>query len=296
MSDQINGAVDGRIDAEDILMVLSDHRWYSILCGKVSGNNKHKVNVQNLHIASSIGIISHKVPHTNSFDLTCVHLNSAMKIYTKHDKLTAAVNSIIEIIDWQVHGMKDLADKLRFAAWKEAVRRVVEVVDSMCEIVRMVHEIPLTIIAAKRFCKWHERVGQENEGLPFPKWRLIMHTDKATFDDNPWLQTVERHFYLQHTGFKMSTFPPAAEPLLETLPKAMSCKGKEKALDAEVKVMIGDDNGEDELADEDAEMGGDTIHYEPAQGWPSMQQVAASGSCQPAWLSQTPKPSQAGGS
>ncbi|KAI6144094.1 hypothetical protein BKA82DRAFT_32587 [Pisolithus tinctorius] len=117
-----------------------------------------------------------------------------------------------------------------------------------------------------------------------------MHPDKATFDDHPWLQTVERCFNLQHTGFKTSAFPPTAEPLLETLPKATSRKGKEKVSDAEVKATIGDDNGEDELADEDAEMGGDTIRYEPAQGWPSMQQVAASGSCQPAHQSQTPKP------
>ncbi|KAI6148293.1 hypothetical protein BKA82DRAFT_4014384 [Pisolithus tinctorius] len=193
-----------------------------------------------------------------------------MKTYTKHDELTAAANSIIEIIDWKVLGMKDLADKPRFAAWKEAVSSVVEVVDSMHKIVRIMHEIPLTIIAAERFCKWHERVGQENEGHPFLKWRLIMHPDKATFDDHPWLQTVERHFNLQRTSFKTSAFPPAAEPSLETLPKAASHKGKEKASDAEVKAMIGDDDGEDELVDEDAEMGGDTIRYEPAWGWPSM--------------------------
>ncbi|KAI6150456.1 hypothetical protein BKA82DRAFT_31604 [Pisolithus tinctorius] len=54
--------------------------------------------------------------------------------------------------------------------------------------------------------------------------------------------------------------------------------------------MIGDDDGEDELADEDAEMGGDTVRYEPARGWPSMRQVAASGSRQPARRSWTPKP------
>ncbi|KAI6141226.1 hypothetical protein BKA82DRAFT_22733 [Pisolithus tinctorius] len=213
-----------------------------------------------------------------------------MKTYTKCDELTAAVNSIIEIIDWKVLGTKDLADKPRFVAWKEAVSRVVEVVDSMCEIARITHEIPLTVIVAKRFCKWHERVGRENEGHPFPKWGLIMNPDKATFDDHPWLQTIERRFDLQCTSFKMSAFPPAAEPLSEMLLKATSCKGKEKALDAEVKVMIGDDDGKDEMADEDAEMGGDTIHYKPAQGWPSMRQVATSGSRQPARRSQMPKP------
>ncbi|KAI6157880.1 hypothetical protein BKA82DRAFT_21890 [Pisolithus tinctorius] len=181
-----------------------------------------------------------------------------MKTYTKRDELTAAVNSIIEIIDRKVLGTKDLADKPRFVAWKEAVSSVVEVVDSVRKIARIMHEIPLTVIVAERFCKWHERVGQENEGHPFPNWRLITHPDKATFDDHLWLQTVERCFNLQHTSFKTSAFPPAAEPLLETLPKDMSRKGKEKALDAEVKAMIGDDDGEDELADEDAEMGGDT--------------------------------------
>ncbi|KAI6148298.1 hypothetical protein BKA82DRAFT_18068 [Pisolithus tinctorius] len=246
--------------------------------------------MRKLHVASSIGIISCKVPHTNNSDLTRVRLNNAMKTYTKCDELTAAVNSIIEIIDWKVLGMKDLADKPRFAAWKEAVSSVVEVVDSVHKIVRITHEIPLTVIVAERFCKWHERVGWENEGHPFPNWRLIMHPDKATFDDHPWLQTVERHFDLQCTGFKTSAFPPAAEPSLETLPKDMSCKGKEKVSDAEVKAMIGDDDGEDELVDEDAEMGGDTVHYEPARGQPSMRQVAASGSRQPAHQSRTPKP------
>ncbi|KIN98813.1 hypothetical protein M404DRAFT_30964 [Pisolithus tinctorius Marx 270] len=212
-----------------------------------------------------------------------------MKTYTKRDELTATVNSIIEIIDWKVLGTKDLADKLRFAAWKEAVSSVVEV-DSVREIARITHEIPLTIIAAERFCKWHERVGRENEGHPFPNWRLITHPDKATFDDHPWLQTVERCFDLQRTGFKTSAFPPAAEPSSETLPKDVSHKGKEKASDAEVKAMIGDDDGEDELVDEDAEMGGDTIRYEPARGRPSMRQVAASGSRQPARWSRMPKP------
>ncbi|KAI6145089.1 hypothetical protein BKA82DRAFT_27854 [Pisolithus tinctorius] len=95
-----------------------------------------------------------------------------------------------------------------------------------------------------------------------------MHPGKATFEDHPWLQMVGRHSDLQHTSFKTSAFPPAAELSLETLLKAVSCKGKEKVLDAEVKVMTGDDNGEDELVDEDAEMGGDT----------------------PACLSWTPKP------
>ncbi|KIO05203.1 hypothetical protein M404DRAFT_25814 [Pisolithus tinctorius Marx 270] len=213
-----------------------------------------------------------------------------MKTYTKRDELTAAVNSIIKIIDRKILGMKDLADKPRFAAWKEAVSSVVEVVDSVREIARITHEIPLTIIAAERFCKWHERVGQENEGHPFPNWRLITHPDKATFDDHPWLQTVERRFDLQRTGFKTSAFPPAAEPSSETLPKDASRKGKEKASDAEVKAMVGDDDGEDELADEDAEMGGDTVRYEPARGRPSMQQVAASGSRQPARRSRMPKP------
>ncbi|KAI6152567.1 hypothetical protein BKA82DRAFT_26095 [Pisolithus tinctorius] len=246
--------------------------------------------MQKLHVTSSIGIISCKVPHTNNSDLTHVRLNNAMKTYTKHDELTTAVNSIIKIINWKVLGMKDLADKPRFAAWKEAVRRVVEVVDSVREIARITHEIPLTIIVAERFCKWHERVGWENEGHPFPKWRLIMHPDKATFDDHPWLQTVERHFDLQHTSFKTSAFPPTAEPSSETLLKAASHKGKEKVSDAEVKVMIGDDDGKDELADEDAEMGGDTIRYEPARGRPLMRQVAASGSHQPARQSWTPKP------
>ncbi|KAI6142380.1 hypothetical protein BKA82DRAFT_4018112 [Pisolithus tinctorius] len=204
--------------------------------------------MQNLHIASSIGIISCKVPHTNNFDPTCVHLNSAMKTYTKCDELASAVKSIVKIIDQKVHGSKDLADKLRFVAWKEAVRRVAEVVDSVCNIVRSMHKIPLTVIVAKRFCKWHERVGWETEGHPFPKWRLIMHPDKAHFNNHPWLQTVERCFDLQCTGFKTSAFPPAAQPLLETLPKAASHKGKEKALDTEVKAMIEDDNGEDELS------------------------------------------------
>ncbi|KAI6143754.1 hypothetical protein BKA82DRAFT_4359624 [Pisolithus tinctorius] len=213
-----------------------------------------------------------------------------MKTYTKRDELTAAANSIIEIIDRKVLGTKDLADKPRFAAWKEAVSSVVEVVDSVREIARITHEIPLTIIAAERFCKWHERVGRENEGHPFPNWRLITHPDKATFDDHPWLQTVERRFDLQRTGFKTSAFPPAAEPSSETLPKDASRKGKEKASDAKVKAMIGDDDGEDELADEDAEMGGDTVRYEPARGRPSMRQVAASGSRQPARRSWTPKP------
>ncbi|KAI6151115.1 hypothetical protein BKA82DRAFT_34872 [Pisolithus tinctorius] len=213
-----------------------------------------------------------------------------MKTYTKHDELTATANSIIEIIDRKVLGTKDLADKLRFVAWKEAVSSVVEVVDSVCEIARIMHEIPLTVIAAERFCKWHERVGQENEGHPFLNWRLITHPDKATFDDHPWLQTVKRRFDLQHTGFKTSAFPPAAELSSETLPKDASHKGKEKVSDAEVKAMIGDDNGEDELADEDAEMGGDTVRYEPARGQPSMRQVATSGSCQPARRSRMPKP------
>ncbi|KAI6148754.1 hypothetical protein BKA82DRAFT_18548 [Pisolithus tinctorius] len=213
-----------------------------------------------------------------------------MKTYTKRDELTATANSIIEIIDRKVLGTKDLADKPRFAAWKEAVSSVVEVVDSVREIARITHEIPLTVIAAERFCKWHERVGWENEGHPFPNWRLITHPDKATFDDHPWLQTVERRFDLQRTGFKTSAFPPAAELSSETLPKDVSRKGKEKVSDAEVKAMVGDDDGEDELADEDAEMGGDTVRYEPAQGRPSMRQVAASGSCQPAHRSWTPKP------
>ncbi|KIN95847.1 hypothetical protein M404DRAFT_33809 [Pisolithus tinctorius Marx 270] len=181
-----------------------------------------------------------------------------MKTYTKRDELTAAANSIIKIIDRKVLGTKGLADKLRFVAWKEAVSSVVEVVDSVHKIARITHEILLTIIAAKRFCKWHERVGRENEGHPFPNWRLITHPDKATFDDHLWLQTVERRFDLQCTGFKMSAFPPAAELSSETLLKDMSRKGKEKVSDAEVKAMIGDDDGEDELADEDAEMGGDT--------------------------------------
>ncbi|KAI6147423.1 hypothetical protein BKA82DRAFT_35255 [Pisolithus tinctorius] len=246
--------------------------------------------MRNLHIASSIGIISRKVPQTNNFVPTCVHLNSAMKTYTKHDELASAAKSIVEIIEQKVHGTKDYADKPRFAAWKDAVRRVAEVVDSVRNIARITHEIPLTIIAAERFCKWHKRVGWETEGHPFLKWRLITHPDKAYFNDHPWLQTVERRFDLQRTGFQTSAFPPAAQPSSETLLEAAICKGKEKASDAEVKAMIKDDNGEDELVDEDAEMGGDTIDYEHARGWQSTRQGAASGSRQSNHWSRTPKP------
>ncbi|KAI6142204.1 hypothetical protein BKA82DRAFT_4018321 [Pisolithus tinctorius] len=70
----------------------------------------------------------------------------------------------------------------------------------------------------------------------------------------------------------------------------MSRKGKEKALDTEVKAMIEDDDGEDELVDEDAEMGGEMIDYEHAWGWQSMQQGAASGSHQSNHQSWMPKP------
>ncbi|KAI6138322.1 hypothetical protein BKA82DRAFT_25569 [Pisolithus tinctorius] len=228
--------------------------------------------MRNLHIASSIGIISRKVPQTNNFVPTRVHLNSTMKTYTKRDKLASAAKSIVKIIEQKVHGTKDYADKPRFAAWKDAVRRVAEVVDSVRDIARITHEIPLTVIAAERFCKWHERVGRETEGHPFLKWRLIMHPDKAHFNDHPWLQTIERRFDLQRTGFQTSAFLPAAQPSSETLPKAAIRKGKEKASNAEVKAMIEDDDGEDELVDEDAEMG------------------AASGSRQSNRQSRTPKP------
>ncbi|KAI6137872.1 hypothetical protein BKA82DRAFT_4368674 [Pisolithus tinctorius] len=78
-----------------------------------------------------------------------------MKTYTKRDELASAAKSIVEIIEQKVHGTKDYADKPRFVAWKDAVRRVAEVVDSMHDIARITHEIPLTVIAAERFCKWH---------------------------------------------------------------------------------------------------------------------------------------------
>ncbi|KAI6137877.1 hypothetical protein BKA82DRAFT_35317 [Pisolithus tinctorius] len=116
-----------------------------------------------------------------------------------------------------------------------------------------------------------------------------MHPDKAHFNDHPWLQTVERCFDLQRTGFQTSAFPPAAQPLSETLPKAAIHKGNEKASDAEVKAMMEDDDGEDELVDEDAEMGGDTIDYKHAWGRQLTRQGAASGSRQSNRQSQMPK-------
>ncbi|KAI6142449.1 hypothetical protein BKA82DRAFT_4360924 [Pisolithus tinctorius] len=184
-----------------------------------------------------------------------------MRTYNEHIELKNTAKLILEIIERQVHGLKNLADKLRFVAWKEGVRVVAAVVDSMREIACITHQIPLTLIAAKRFCKWHESVGYEHEGHPFPKWRQITHPEKADLAGHLWLQSIEQCIESTCPGTSMASIPPTLKPRSAKLLKAASQKGKEKASAAEVEQMmqVDYDGGEGKGIDKDVQMGGNWI-------------------------------------
>ncbi|KAI6141257.1 hypothetical protein BKA82DRAFT_28672 [Pisolithus tinctorius] len=210
-------------------------------------------------------------------------LNDAMSTYNTHVELENAAKSILEIIESQVNGSRDFADKLRFAAWKAGVRVVAAVVDSMREIARVTQQIPLTLIAAEKFCKWHERVGYKREGHPFPKWRQITHPEKADLAGHLWLQSVEECVHSTRTGTSMAPIPPTPKPKSAKLLKAASQKGKEKALAAEVEQMmqVDDRNGEGKGVDKDVEMVGHRIDEGRARRPSITNEQAMSTSCLP---------------
>ncbi|KAI6142741.1 hypothetical protein BKA82DRAFT_4360535 [Pisolithus tinctorius] len=215
-----------------------------------------------------------------------------MSTYNAHAELENAAKSILEIIESQVNGLRDFADKPRFAAWKAGVRAVAAVVDSVCEIARVTQQIPLTLIAAEKFCKWHERVGYEREGHPFPKWRQITHPEKADLAGHLWLQSVEEREHSTRAGTSMAPIPPTPKPKSAKPSKAASQKGKEKASAAEVEQMtqVDDRDGEGKGVDKDVEMEGHRIDEGRARGPSIANERAASTSRLPSRESRTPRP------
>ncbi|KIN93853.1 hypothetical protein M404DRAFT_35665 [Pisolithus tinctorius Marx 270] len=215
-----------------------------------------------------------------------------MSTYNAHVELENAAKSILEIIESQVNGLRDFADKPRFVAWKAGVRAVAAVVDSVHKIACITQQIPLTLIAAEKFCKWHERVGYEREGHLFPKWRQITHPEKADLAGHLWLQSIEERVHSTHAGTSMAPIPPTPKPKSAKLSKVASQKGKEKASAAEVEQMtqVDDRDGEGKGVDKDVEMVGHQIHEGRARGLSITNERAASTSHLPSRESRTPRP------
>ncbi|KAI6141641.1 hypothetical protein BKA82DRAFT_30663 [Pisolithus tinctorius] len=160
-----------------------------------------------------------------------------MSTYNAHVELENTAKSILEIIESQVNGSRDFADKPRFVAWKAGVRAVAAVVDSVREIAHVTQQILLTLIAAEKFCKWHERVGYECEGHPFPKWRQITHPEKADLAGHLWLQSIKERVHSTCAGTSMAPIPPTPKPKSAKPSKVDDRDGEGKGIDKDVEMV-----------------------------------------------------------
>ncbi|KIK17663.1 hypothetical protein PISMIDRAFT_14911 [Pisolithus microcarpus 441] len=209
-----------------------------------------------------------------------------MKFVKNSKELGTTVNRILSIYEWLVISSGTLESAVKLKRWREAVKEMREVLESVRAIADRTDNVPPMLIGVDKFIRWTDDIG--TPGVPFPDWNSCLFPTPASIAGHPWLLTIESRFDATHAGWMVRLESPTANPVLVRVPMTpepenrpvsnvapshpMSVnKGKGKALPAESQAIEwerttqGDVNedGESEVVEPDVQMDEETS--EPSQ-------------------------------
>ncbi|KAI6013942.1 hypothetical protein BKA83DRAFT_4129962 [Pisolithus microcarpus] len=213
-----------------------------------------------------------------------------MKFVKNSKELDTTVNEILGIFYWLVvsSGRLESAEKLQ--SWREAVKEMRRVLESVRNTANRTDNVPLLLIGVDRFIHWTENLGAP--GVPFPDWHRCLYPSQDAVADHPWLLNVEQRYDATRLGLVVRQESSTSEPVLVQIPTATlepttqptsnlgpiqaisvnKGKGKEIAQESEgiekerTSQREGNDDGESEVVEKDVEMEEETS--EPVRGRP----------------------------
>ncbi|KAI6012853.1 hypothetical protein BKA83DRAFT_4130665 [Pisolithus microcarpus] len=210
-----------------------------------------------------------------------------MKFVKNSKELGAAVNCILSIYERLVISSGTLESAVKLKRWREAVKEMREVLESVRAIADRTDNVPPMLIGVDKFIRWTDDIG--TPGVPFPDWNSCLFPTPASIAGHPWLLTIKSRFDATRAGWMVRLESPTADPVLVRVPTTPEPenrpvsnvapshpvsvdKGKGKALPAESQAIEqerttqGDVNedGESEVVEPDVQMDEETS--EPVRG------------------------------
>ncbi|KAI6037342.1 hypothetical protein BKA83DRAFT_4486363 [Pisolithus microcarpus] len=112
-----------------------------------------------------------------------------MKFVKNSKELGTAINRILSIYEWLVisSGTLESAEKLK--RWREAVKEMREVLESVRAIANRTDNVPPMLIGVDKFIHWTDDIG--TPGIPFPDWNSCLFPTPASIAGHPWQLTIE---------------------------------------------------------------------------------------------------------
>ncbi|KAI5981020.1 hypothetical protein EDD15DRAFT_2204741 [Pisolithus albus] len=210
-----------------------------------------------------------------------------MKFVKNSKELGVAVNRILSTYERLVITSGTMESAERHKCWREAVKEMRNVLESVRAIADRTDNVPPTLIGVDKFIHWTDDIG--NPGVPFPDWPSSLFPTPASIASHPWLLTIESRFDATRAGWMVRLESPTATPVLVRVPTPPAPKnqpaanvapshpesvdkGKEKALPAESQAIgqqptsrgDGNEDGESEVVEPDVPMDDQTS--EPVRG------------------------------
>ncbi|KAI5992953.1 hypothetical protein EDD15DRAFT_2367718 [Pisolithus albus] len=210
-----------------------------------------------------------------------------MKFVKNSKELGVAVNHILSTYERLVITSGTMESAERHKRWREAVKEMRNVLESVRAIADRTDNVPPMLIGVDKFIHWTDDIS--NPGVPFPNWPSSLFPTPASIAGHPWLLTVESRFDATRAGWMVRLESPTATPVLVRVPTPPAPenqpaanvapshpesvdKGKEKALPAESQAIgqqptsrgDGNEDGESEVVEPDVPM--DDQMSEPVRG------------------------------
>ncbi|KAI6011379.1 hypothetical protein BKA83DRAFT_4502420 [Pisolithus microcarpus] len=215
---------------------------------------------------------------------------ATMKFVKNSKELDTAVNEILGIFYRLVVSLGRLESAEKLQSWREAVKEMRRVLESVRNTANRTDNVPLLLIGVDRFIHWTENLGAP--GVPFPDWHHCLYPSRDAITDHPWLLNVEQRYDATCLGLVVRQESSTSEPVLVQIPTAMlepttqptsnlgpiqavsvnKGKGKEIAQESEgiekehTSQREGNDDGESEVVEKDVEM--EEEMSEPIHGRP----------------------------
>ncbi|KIK15005.1 hypothetical protein PISMIDRAFT_16813 [Pisolithus microcarpus 441] len=174
-----------------------------------------------------------------------------MKFLNTSKELDAAETKILNIYDQRVVKSGSLKSVEKYRHWREAVKEMRTVLESVRQTANRTDNVPLMLIGVDHFVHWMDKLGAP--GVPFPDWNRSLFPSRDAIADHPWLLKVEQRYDATRLGW-MNQQPD--QRVTSSLPtNSPSIKWN--------------DDGESEVVEKDIEMDEETS--EPVRGRPPKQ-------------------------
>ncbi|KAI6017697.1 hypothetical protein BKA83DRAFT_4496826 [Pisolithus microcarpus] len=159
-----------------------------------------------------------------------------MKFVKNSKELGAAVNRILSIYERLVISSGTLESAVKLKRWREAVKEMREVLESVRAIADRTDNVPPMLIGVDKFIRWTDDIG--TPGVPFPDWNSCLFPTPASIAGHPWLLTIESRFDATRAGWMVRLESPTADPVLVRVPTTPEPENRPgKALPAESQAI-----------------------------------------------------------